>query len=531
MSNKEQLNKIGIYMRLSRDDDKSGESMSIENQRIILRRYAGEHGGEIVQEYADDGYSGTDFERPAVKRMLQDAQSGKINTIIVKDLSRFGRNYIQVGQYIDYIFPAYGIRFIALNDNVDTADRTSAAMDMMPIMNVFNEWHASNTSKKIRAVLEASQRSGKYTNWTYPYGYKAGENEKRSAVIDEAAAEVVRRIYDLRLQGNSARTIAILLTDEGVPNPAMHYTKQDGSKRDGYCSARWSAKTVRWILSNPTYLGNTVQHKTTRVSYKNHKVVNLPQSDWIINANAHKAIISKEVWDKVQATYKGARGRSDKSDRVHALSGLMVCGDCGKKLKFKSAKSGNCFVCRTYSDLGKKYCTPHRIAENLIESVVLDDIRSLLNAVEIDEEKAKERFSRERAKRCEQSRYSDEKQLKANLNRLAELDKFIQIAFEERVSGKMPESVCVNLCQKYQSEKESLRQITGVIEKRLAETDNTDGDAEEYFKRIKRYANGEKLTREMCLQIIDFITVGEKNAENGEREVNIYYKFQGDFRQ
>ena len=163
-------------MRLSRDDDKSGESMSIENQRIILRRYAGEHGGEIVQEYADDGYSGTDFERPAVKRMLQDAQSGKINTIIVKDLSRFGRNYIQVGQYIDYIFPAYGIRFIALNDNVDTADRTSAAMDMMPIMNVFNEWHASNTSKKIRAVLEASQRSGKYTNWTYPYGYKAGEN-------------------------------------------------------------------------------------------------------------------------------------------------------------------------------------------------------------------------------------------------------------------------------------------------------------------------------------------------------------------
>ena len=179
-------------MRLSRDDDKSGESMSIENQRIILRRYAGEHGGEIVQEYADDGYSGTDFERPAVKRMLQDAQSGKINTIIVKDLSRFGRNYIQVGQYIDYIFPAYGIRFIALNDNVDTADRTSAAMDMMPIMNVFNEWHASNTSKKIRAVLEASQRSGKYTNWTYPYGYKAGENEKRSAVIDEAAAEIGR---------------------------------------------------------------------------------------------------------------------------------------------------------------------------------------------------------------------------------------------------------------------------------------------------------------------------------------------------
>ncbi len=526
MSKQKQLNKTGLYKRLSKEDEKAGESMSIEHQGILLRQYAEEHGFNVVDEYADDGYSGTNFDRPDVQRLLDDAKSGKIDTIIVKDLSRFGRNYIEVGQYIDYIFPAYGIRFIAINDNVDTADRTSTAMDMMPIMNVFNEWHAANTSKKIRAVLESSQRSGKYTNWNYPYGYRAGDDESRTAVIDEEAAAVIRRIYDLRLQGHSARTIARILTDEGIPNPATYYTKLDGGKWNRPCKPYWNPETIRWILSNPTYIGHTIQHKTTRVSYKNHKVVQIPESEWIINENAHEPIISKEIWDKVQTTYEGKRGRSDKSNVVHPLSGLVVCPNCGKKLKFKSAKDvHNCFVCRTYVDLGKKYCTSHHITEQLLEALVLDDIHSLLEEVEIDETKVKERFLRERSKHTEQSRYSDEKQLKANKNRLVELDKLIQIAFEERVLGKMPESVCIILCEKYQAEKESVQRTIGEIEKRLAESNKDDEDAEEYIRRLKRYGKGESLTREMCLQLIDYIAVGEKVANNVEREIDIHYKF------
>ncbi len=526
MSKQIQLNKTGLYKRLSKEDEKAGESMSIEHQGILLRQYAQEHGFNVVDEYADDGYSGTNFDRPDVQRLLDDAKSGKIDTIIVKDLSRFGRNYIEVGQYIDYIFPAYGIRFIAINDNVDTADRTSTAMDMMPIMNVFNEWHAANTSKKIRAIFEANQRSGKYTNWNYPYGYKAGEDESRTAVIDEEAAAVVRRIFDLRLQGNSARTIARILTGDGIPNPATYYTKLDGGKWNRNCSALWVPKTVRWILSNPTYLGHTIQHKTTRVSYKNHKVVQIPQSEWIINENAHEPIISKEIWDKVQTTYDGKRGRSDKSNVVHPLSGLVVCPNCGKKLKFKSAKDvHNCFVCRTYVDLGKKYCTSHHITEQLLEELVLDDIHSLLEEVEIDEAKVKEQFLRERSKHTEQSRYSDEKQLKASKNRLVELDKLIQIAFEERVLGKMPESVCISLCEKYQAEKESVQRTIAEIEQRLAESNKDDEDAEEYIRRLKSYGKGESLTREMCLQLIDYIAVGEKVADNVEREIDIHYKF------
>ena len=525
MAKQTQLNKIGIYLRLSRDDEKVSESMSIEHQRIILRKYVEDNGGIIVDEYVDDGYSGTNFNRPGVKRLLSDAQIGKIDTIIVKDLSRFGRNYIQIGQYIDYIFPAYGIRFIALNDNVDTADKCSTAMDMMPIMNVFNEWYAANTSRKIRAVFEASQRAGKYTNWNYPYGYKVGSDDKRTAVIDEEAAKVVRRIYDLRLQGNSARTIARILTSEGIPNPTTHYTRLNGSKWNRNCSSFWVPRTVRWILSNPTYLGNTIQHKTMRISYKNHRVVNLPESEWIVTENSHKPIISKDVWDKVQATYTSPRGRADKSGKVHALSGLVVCPDCGKKLKLKTAKDAHtCFVCRTYVDLGKKYCTSHHIIEKTLEQLVLNDIRTLSANIKMDEKKVKERFLSEWSKQSKENKNSNEKQLKTYQNRLVEIDKLLQSVFEEKVLGNFPESVFVSICEKYKSERETILKAKCEIEKRLSKKNKDDANVEEYIQKLKQYSLCESLTREMCQELIDYITIGEKD-EIGEREIHIYYKF------
>ena len=528
MSGQPQLNRTGLYLRLSRDDEKAGESMSIENQRVILQKYAAENGGTIVDEYVDDGWSGTDFERPGVKRLLEDAKNGKIDTIVVKDLSRFGRNYIQVGQYIDYIFPAYGIRFIALSDNVDTADRCSSGMDMMPIMNVFNEWHAANTSKKIRAVLEAKWLTGKYTNWAYPYGYKAGTDENRTAVIDEEAAKVVRRIYDMRLQGNSARTIARALTDAGIPNPTAYYTRLDGKKSNRRTSPYWSPKTVSDILKDPTYTGTLTQHRTTRFSYKNHRVLHVPPGEQIVKENAHEAIVGRATWERVQAINGGvSRGRTDKSNRIHPLSGLLVCADCGKKLKGKAGGRGKTYMyaCRTYADLGKKYCTSHSVTEKQIESIVLQDIRSLLGDVKIDEKKAKEYFLRERARRCEQNRMSDEKQLRALANRLAELDKLIQSAFEEKVLGSLPDNVCASLCEKYQLEKEAAERQFAELKKRLAETDRLDADAEEYITRLKRYAKCEELTREMCLQLVAFITVGERTADDKPREIHIYYKF------
>ena len=517
------LGKTAIYMRLSRDDDKAGESMSIENQRIILLKFVKEHGGIIIGEYADDGWSGTSFDRPEIKRMLADAQSGKIDTIVVKDLSRFGRNYIQVGQYVDYIFPAYGIRFIAIGDNIDTLDRASTAMDMMPIMNVFNEWHAANTSKKIRAVLEAKQRSGKYTSWNYPYGYRAGTDDNRTAIIDAEAAKTVRRIFELRAQGNSARKIAKILTDDRIPNPTNYFTRLNGEKWNRPCKPYWWAQTVMDILKNPVYIGSTVQHKTTSVSYKNHKTVNIPAGERIVKENAHEAIISMELWNKVQKTGGSvSRGKVDKSDKVHNLSGLLVCPDCGRKLKLKTSKNSACsFYCRTYIDLGKQYCPSHAVSEKEIENIVLKDIQEMCGPIVIDEQRAREHFKRAREKSDECNAYSCGKQLKAKKSRLDEIDKLIEAAFEDRVLKNLPEGMCINLFNRYQSERTSVEREITRLEQSL-NNGRREEEADGYIKKLKSYAKCEELTREICLQLINFITVGER-TEDGGREIHIYY--------
>ena len=266
-------NKVGLYMRLSKDDERAGESLSIENQRIILTKYAQERGWTIADEYIDDGYSGTNFDRPEVQRLLEDAKTGKIDTIIVKDLSRFGRNYIFVGQYVDYIFPMYNIRFIAISDNVDTANTNSAGMDMMPIMNVFNEWHSANTSKKIRAVAEANAKAGKYRSTHAPYGYVKGTGDKCLPVIDEPAASVVRRIFEMRASGKTYKEIYTVLNDEKVPIPAVYQFEKFGITNKKPNKNLWADSILRSILKNPMYLGHLVRLRYTTVSYKNKRRV------------------------------------------------------------------------------------------------------------------------------------------------------------------------------------------------------------------------------------------------------------------
>ena len=261
----------GLYFRLSQEDERQGESVSIENQRTMLRKYAEEHGFEIHGEYIDDGISGTTFDRPEVQRLLDDAKTGVINTIIVKDLSRFGRNYIEVGQYVDYVFPAFGIRFIAIQDNVDTANRDSGAMEMMPIMNVFNEWHAANTSKKIRAVKRSNAREGIYTAKKASYGYKMGTDKKRAPVIDEETAPVVKRIFEMYASGISPRKIAETLNLEGVPSPATYAYEKFGQKAKPDAVGLWSAITIREMLDKIIYIGHMPQLRWTSLSYKNHK--------------------------------------------------------------------------------------------------------------------------------------------------------------------------------------------------------------------------------------------------------------------
>ena len=310
----------GLYLRLSQEDERQGESVSIDNQRTILRKYAEDKGFEIHDEYIDDGISGTTFQRPEVQRLLDDAKTGVINTIIVKDLSRFGRNYIEVGQYIDYVFPAFGIRFIAIQDNVDTENRDSGAMEMMPIMNVFNEWHAANTSKKIRAVRRSNALAGIYSAKKATYGYIKGMDKKRTPVIDEEAAPIVRRIFEMYASGISPKNIADILNAEGIDSPGKYAYEKLGHKGRPNEMRIWGEVSIRHMLNNIMYIGHLPMLQGTTVSYKNHHRQAKDKSEWAITYNNHEPIIPQELWDRVQERQKHmAQGRKTKSGFVFII--------------------------------------------------------------------------------------------------------------------------------------------------------------------------------------------------------------------
>ena len=286
---KQTIYNAGIYVRLSQEDMRAGESLSIENQKLILTKYVKEQGWNLVDTYVDDGWSGTDFDRPAVQRLLSDAQSGKINLIICKDLSRFGRNYIEVGRYVDYIFPSYNIRFIALNDNVDTASKDTSALDMMPIVNLFNEWHAASTSKKIKAVIEANAKAGKYRTTCAPFGYTKGDDPNHLPVIDPDAAPIVRNIFEMRASGISPHHIADKLNEDGVPISSDYYYAKLGKPNPRRTRHMWSPETVRQILHNYTYYENIVVYRPIikKIAYWIKYEENKPKTDYETDAENH----------------------------------------------------------------------------------------------------------------------------------------------------------------------------------------------------------------------------------------------------
>ena len=520
----------GLYYRLSQEDERQGESVSIDNQRAILRKYAEEHGFEIHDEYIDDGVSGTTFDRPEVQRLLDDAKTGVINTIIVKDLSRFGRNYIEVGQYVDYVFPAFGIRFIAIQDNVDTENRDSNAMEMMPIMNIFNEWHAANTSKKIRAVLKSNAKDGKYHARKAPYGYVKSDTEKKTPIIDEEAAAVVKRIFEMRASGLSPHKIADILNAEGILNPSRYCLERYGVVGRRENVGLWSFCGVNSILQNPTYLGHMVQQRDGTVSYKNHKRYIKDESEWVIVRNTHEPIISQELWDKVREVEKSvAQGRKTKRGYTHPLSGFLYCADCGGKMKMNSInRNGKIdfnFNCGNHVRLGKSYCFSHFIQAKDIETIVLDDIRTMAQRIVLDEKTIREDFIRHNAELADKAIKSAKKELQVKRKRTEELSRLMQIAYEDRLKGKMPEDICIGFIQKYSEEQKKVDAEIAELEERLTETTNTIQSADEFIRNIKKYLEAPELTREMCYELLDRVVVGGHPKHTGkERVIDIVYK-------
>lgn len=531
---------VGIYCRLSRDDERAGESVSIENQKIMLSRYVQEQGWNLYSAYCDDGVSGTTFDRPGFNQMIADARAGKINLVLCKDLSRLGRDYIEAGRYTDIVFPSMGCRFIALNDGVDTIHKNN---EMLVILkNVMNDLYARDTSSKIRAVKQSTFKTGKYVGCYAPIGYRKSLADKHILEIDPVTAPIVRRIFDMRLQGDSFRKIARTLNEESIPSPRGFYYMAEGRPNLRGETPYWNDVTVKTILRNEVYLGHMVQNKTGTVSYKVHKQVSKPKADWIKVEHTHEPLVSQEVWDAVQKLDNHpSRGRSGSDGEISTFAGVLYCMDCGSSMRYqrdyrsrKRHADGHfgefkAYTCNRYMSGGKAVCSSHYINYKTLTQLLLLDIRAKAMLAQKSPATLREKIlAQKNAASLEQT-----KTLRATLaaldKRLAELDKLVVAAYEDKVKGVMPEALCVQLLNRYEAErKDRLEQQTHLTAQLEAHRED-ECAADSWLNLIRDYSQLEELDRPTLLRLVKRIEVGEKYQVDGEthRDIKIYYNFVG----
>ena len=529
---------VGIYCRLSNDDERDGESVSIENQKLLLQRYVRERGWNEVDCYCDDGYSGTNFNRPAVKRLIEDAKAKKINCIVVKDLSRFGRNYIEFGQYTDYLFPSIGCRFIAVGNGIDTMSNNGST-DVMCFLNLFNEFYSRDTSKKVKAVKKACAENGKFMG-TYPaYGYKRDPEDKHHLIIDEDIAPNVRRIFSLRAEGRTFRSIAILLNEEGVPSPGTLYYQRKGTSDVRNVNHQWAGETVKSLLRNEVYIGNMVQGKSGTLSYKSRKLITKPEDEWIRVEGTHEPIISKEMWETVCDIDKKKVRKSPTADGIRSIfSGLVYCADCGFKMRnqverfiYKDGTPGrySSFVCGNYSRSGKTACTIHTIYENVLIELVLTDIREKARFAEYDSESLIQTITRMKEKESHSKISSYHQELSATTKRLIELEKLMQNLYEDKCRGTIPQPVFQTLMQKYEAERAEKAAALPELETKVREQMENREDAGKWTELIRKYTEIMELDEAILFELVERIEVGDTIIIDGQRvcDIKVYYRYVG----
>lgn len=509
-----------LYCRLSRDDELEGDSNSIKNQKAILSKYASEHGFANLCFYVDDGYSGTNFNRPNFQRLIGDVNNGKVGTIIVKDMSRLGRDYLKVGMYTEITFPEANVRFIAINDGVDSDSNIDN--DFTPFRNIINEWYAKDTSKKIRAVFKAKGMSGKPLSAKPPYGYKKDPLDKDHWIVDAEAAEVVRLIYRLCMQGYGPMKIANILTDRGIETPYL-YCHRKGlpvtSKQVEYPEI-WYNQTVVKILENQCYIGNTVNFKTRRKSYKQKKMVRNPKEEWVVFENTHEAIIDKDTFDTVQRIRAGKQRREKRTGEVNKYAGLLFCADCGGKLfiiRRDPAKRGNAFNCSTYRKKKKGLCTSHSIEENVLDKIVLADMQRVLTmAKEHKQEFLSVIISNtdiENKKRVAQ--YKQE--LEKAEQRIIQLDKTIQRLYDDRVNGIITDERFATLYKNYEAEQKTQKECSDKLKTELQRANEQTANVSNFMKIIHKYTEITELTPEILHEFISRIVVHQAEVVDGHR--------------
>ena len=532
--NDKQQKKTALYCRLSVDDGRLGESISIESQKILLVQYCKDHAIKNYEIYDDDGFSGTNFDRPGFGRMYEDIQRGLIDTVIVKDQSRFGRSYIQVGMYVEQ-FKEMGVRFIAVDDCYDS---TQTDYDMMfPMRNVINEYFAREASKKTKTAKKAKAKAGQFIGSKPPFGYKLDPNDRHHLIVDEPAAEVVRRIFTLAAQGIGYNKMAKMFRAEQVLTPIAYFNlhNPDYFKSDYWRKEfDWHVTSIRVILNNEVYLGKLVYGKQRNKSMKSKQKVKNPKEDWIVVENCHEPIITQEMWDRVHKILS-AKHRPAKTGEVQMFAGLLYCSDCGHALTYSQKQRADgsyhgSYSCWMYKTHGKEYCESHYITFDTLYAIVFADIQRLMMRCRNDDGKFR-RFLEDRCSSGSARKIdalTDEYEKKTA--RIAEIDTVLNKLYEDSALGRIPENRFEAMSQAYDAELEAIRKELPALKADIEKLKEQNDAADRFLNVIRKYTYLNELDAEILNALIDKIVVHHRETdERGEiyQQIEIHYRFVG----
>lgn len=532
MIEKEKEYRAALYCRPSSDDAYLGESGSIKTQRSLLTQYCKENNIPVYDVYTDDGFSGTNFERPAFKRMLDDLESHRANLVIVKDLSRFGREYAQMGMYIENDFEDWNIRFISIGENIDTLNGTDEIL--MPITNVINSQYAKECSRKTKQAHRALAKEGKFIGSRAPFGYIKDPKDRHHLLVDEEAASVVRSIFKMFCDGIGYVRMTKILREKKILNPQAYFNKNnpDYYKSDYWRqNFDWHATSIRVILNNPVYLGQTTFGRTKVKGKTKKKKVATEESEWIVVENTHEPIIDKTTWNLAHDIMKNRR-RETKSGETQMFAGLVKCSDCGSALNVsRNAKTGKYtgFSCWVYKNYGKERCTSHAIGYKTLYNIVLENIRRQAECASVQKEKYLEMLKNQMAEKATQDIKSVRNELKKINKRIAQLEKILNKLYEDRALEKITEERYLLMNTNYENEYNELKERQNVLTQQIENIETTECNAETFTNLIEKYLNITELNARILNELIEKIVVHEKEIINGEKfqMVEIYYKFVG----
>ena len=514
-----------LYCRLSRDDELAGESNSIKNQKLILSKYAEDNKFQNIKFFIDDGYSGTSFTRPAFMEMMELAENGQVETIIVKDHSRLGRNRLVVGQLLEEDFVRLNIRYIAIMDNIDSSKGLN---DFLPIQDWFNEMHAKNTSQKVRAVLKNKGESGISLANNVPYGYKKDENDKTKWLVDETSAEIVKEIFNLFIQGHGTFEIARILRERKILTPSEYNASITTNLNNQEYQYKWCGTTVAGILDRQEYIGDTVNFKCTTRSYKDKTRVKLPKEDRKIFKNTHEPIIDEYTWN-IAKQLRNNRKKRAKSGKKSIFSGLLFCNDCGKKMYFQSPvvdlRNKDHYRCSSYKH-DTSACSSHYILDDALQNIVLENIQKVISYMKDYEDL----FIQEQLAKSTQDELKqiskNKKELEKAKNRVIEIDNLFMHIYEDNVSGKITDDRFRNLSFNYDKEQQDLKIKIEKLSKDIENTEKKDTDITQFISNVKKYTEITELSAEILNELIEKIVIHQQEKANGKKvqEIDIYYR-------